>query len=179
VQVRRCFGHRVGRNRYPVCSVRCEPIDPLSSALIAALVRALLEDVRANRAVSAVPVLLGLVASGAGGIVYLVALRGDELGEFFSVAAQVSIGVLVGLAVDVTRGQSKDPLEAALQLIGFVTVLLGVVCALAGTLVSPHQEIATGILFGVAWGGVIAGFASLILIVGAKRQPSRTAEETQ
>lgn len=100
-------------------------------------------------------------------LAYIAALAGDELGSFFSVAAQVSIGLLIAIAVEVRRARPQDDLEAALQMMGLLNVLLGVISGLTGTLVSREQEVPVAAVFGVSWGGLVAGFTSLVFIVGA------------
>ena len=151
------------------------PINPLATlvlpipALVELLVKAA-SEVRSNWSAAGAPFVLGVLATASAALAYLTALSGDDLGGFFSAAAQVLIGVLIALAVEVRTDRPREALEAALQFMGLLTVLLGVVFALTGMLISKQAEVVMAVAFSLTWGGLVAGFASMILAIDAGRQ---------
>ncbi|WP_028066559.1 hypothetical protein [Solirubrobacter soli] len=59
-----------------------------------------------------VPLTCGLVAAAGAVVAYVLALEGEPLGDFFSSAAQVGIGVLVALVVEQRiKGATGEPVK--------------------------------------------------------------------
>lgn len=111
-----------------------------------------------------VPVVFGTVAAVLAGTGYAVLLWGSDVQEFFSVGAQIVIGVLLAIALEMRKGSGADAIEIGLQILGLLTVLGGAVSALAGLLAGPHPAELVCAAFALTWGGLFAGFASLMLL---------------
>ena len=90
----------------------------LLTSLAASFLLTLVEGARlAKRAV--VPLTCGIVAAAGSIVAYVVALKGTSVGDFFSSAAQVGIGVLVALVVEQrVRGASRAPTIVVVEEVG-------------------------------------------------------------
>jgi hypothetical protein len=122
--------------------------------------------IRGQRRTTA-PLWCGSIGAILGLLAYVLALSGRNLDEFFSVAAQVTIGVLIAIALEVRKDEENvDAVVnfAVLQFVGLATVLAGALFALTGLLLSPEANVAVAIAFGMTWGGLLAGFATLVLL---------------
>jgi hypothetical protein len=138
----------------------------------------LINDLSRSVRKASVPLVLGLISGAIAGVLYLVFLPAEpRVQDYFSAAAQVGVGVLLALVVEL-RAERSFAEASYLERQGRVgiVILTAVGCAgsLAGTLVSGSAP-ASGLLFGLSWGGTTAGVAGLFqLLLNRRRQTEDT-----
>ena len=108
-------------------------------------------------------------------VAFLVSLRGHDIHDFFSASAGVTVGVLIALALEARNERPSDDLQSILRFVGLATVLAGLVFSLTGLLLSTGATAAMALSFGLSWGGLVAGFVSLVLLVATGREMRRAA----
>jgi hypothetical protein len=151
-------------------------VDPITASIAIEVVVGLGKSIRR----AAVPLVGGLLASAVAAVVYFVSQREASIDDFFSAGAQVAVGVLVALVVelrashvaagDLAARQAREG-TIALCAIAVGTALLGVLLSGAGDV----SSIARGAAFSLTWGGMVAGVIGLLMFVGPGRDAAGAA----
>jgi hypothetical protein len=101
-------------------------------------------------------------------LLYVGFLADTQIAGFFSASAQMGIGVLVALAVELrSEAVAMDPetwQQAEARARALLLAAIGSTSSLIGTLITG-SAIVSGLPFALTWGGTMAGVASLTLLV--------------
>jgi hypothetical protein len=123
---------------------------------------------------AAVPLTFGIVCAGVSAGGYAWQLADQDLGSYFSAAAQVGVGVLVSLIIEgAVTGRDDEALVRGLRAGTLALTAAGTAASLLGLLVSA--DIATGVMFALTWGGLAAGVLGLLVFVGDPDTARRVA----
>jgi hypothetical protein len=117
-----------------------------------------------------VPLLLGTVCACVAGGLYAVFLAHQTIAGFFSSAATIAAGVLIALIVNGLRPDEVLGVDHDIRAGTVALAAVGAFSAITGELVTG-STIVRGLLFALAWGGLMAGVLGLVFFLRAQSEP--------